>query len=167
MSNKKAVISQIEEFFKSEDKGVLITGTQLYQKHLLAVAWIEKNYKNANVLFRTNALQSVSERSFLGCVGVKKQPKAGEIIPIGKNYYQFDSFNNEGTWDRTGYKFDFAIVYPIDALLRKNNFKAIDDLYEFKEINKIILCSWIDKSSYDYSALNKYCNSHIIYDAIE
>lgn len=164
MSNKATVISQFEEFLKSDDKGVLITGTHQYEKHKLAMALIEKNYENANILFRTNALQSVADRNFLGRVGVKKQPKAGETVRISNNYYQFDSFNNEGTWNRTNYKFDFAIVYPIDALFRKNDFKSIDDLYEFKEINKIILCSWADKLNYDYLSLSKYVNQHIIYD---
>lgn len=167
MSNKATVISQFEEFLKSDDKGVLITGTHQYEKHKLAMAIIEKHFENANILFRTNALQSITERDFLGWAGVEKQPKAGEKIKIGNNFYQFDSFNNERTWYKTDHKVDFAIVYPIDALCRKKDIKPIEDLYEYKEINKIILCSWTDKADYDYSLFSEYCNNHIIYDAYE
>ena len=167
MSNKATVISQFEEFLKSDDKGVLITGTHQYEKHKLAMAVIDKYFRNANILFRINSLQNICDAPFLGWAGVKKQPKAGEKIKIGKNFYQFDSFNNEGTWYKTDHKVDIAIIYPIDAMFRNNNFKAIKDLFEFKNIDKIIMCSWTDKADYDYSLLSEYYNTYIIYDALE
>lgn len=167
MSNKATVISQFEEFLKSDDKGVLITGTHQYEKHKLAMAVIEKHFKNANILFRTNGLQSITNWDYLGWVGVTKQPKAGEIIKIENNFYQFDSLSNEGTWYKTDHKVDFAIVYPIDALCRKKSFKPIEDLFEYKDIDKIIMCSWTDRADYDYSLLSEYYNTHIIYDALE
>lgn len=167
MSNKETAILQFEEFLKSDDKGVLITGTHQYQKHKLAMAIIEKHFKNANILFRTNALQSITEMEFLGWAGVKKQPKSGEKIKIDNNYYQFDSFNSSNTWHKTDNEIDFAIVYPIDSLLRKKDIKPIQDLFEYKRVKKIILCSWTDNAEYDYSIFSDYFSNHIVYDALE
>lgn len=167
MSNKATVISQFENFLQNDDKGILITGTHQYEKHKLAMAIIDKYYENANILFRINALQSITNRDFLGWAGVKKQPKAGEKIRIGRNFYQFDSFNYSGTWYKTDHKFDLAIIYPIDSLCREKDIKSIQDLYEHKQIEKIILCSWTDKAEYDYSLFNDYFTNHIVYDALE
>ena len=167
MSNKATAISQFEDFFKSDDKGVLITGTHQYEKHKLAMKVINKHYSGAKILFRINALKNIDGDVFLGWAGVKKQPKAGEKVRIGKNYYQFDSFNNSGTWYKTDHKFDLAIIYPIDYLCRERVIKPIQDLYEHKQINKIILCSWTDKATQDYSILNDYFTNHIVYDALE
>lgn len=167
MNNKATAIAQFEEFIKSDDKGILITGTHQYEKHKLAMAVINKHYTGAKILFRINALQNISDDAFLGWAGLKKQPKAGEKIKIGKNFYQFDSFNNQGTWHKTDHDFDFAIVYPIDSLCKEKDIKPIQDLFEHKQIKKIILCSWTDKADYDYSLFSEYHTNHIIYDALE
>lgn len=167
MSNKATAISQFEEFLKSDDKGILITGTHQYEKHKLAMKVINKHYNGAKILFRINALKNIDDDDFLGWAGVKKQPKAGEQVRIGKNYYQFDSFNNSGTWYKTDHNFDLAIVYPIDSLCREKDIKPIRDLYERKHIKKIILCSWTDKAEYDYSLFRDYYINNIVYDALE
>lgn len=167
MNNKATAIAQFEEFIKSDDKGILITGTHQYEKHKLAMAVINKHYNGAKILFRINVLQNTANDEFLGWAGLRKQPKAGEEINIGRNYYQFDSFNNRGTWSKTDHHFDFAIVYPIDSLCREKDIKPIQNLFEHKQVKKIILCSWTDKAAYDYSLFSEYYTNHIIYDALE
>jgi hypothetical protein len=167
MYGKEQAIFQIEGFLSSKEKGLLITGTHQYEKHILAMKLINKHYKNAHILFRINSLQNITDDPFLGCVGVKKQPKAGEKIRIGNNMYEFDSIFNRGTWSRTDYKFDFAICYPIDALARERDSKPIEDLFKQKDIEKIILCSWTDGSEYDYPFISNYYDRHVIYDAEE
>ena len=167
MNNKATAILQFEEFLKSDNKGVLITGTNQYEKHRLVMAVINKHYSGANVLFRINALNNIENDEFLGWAGIKKQPKSGEKIRIKKNFYQFDSFNNIRTWSKTNYKADIAIIYPIDSLCREKNIKPLQNLYEHKEIKKIVLCSWTDRADYDYSIFNDFYTDRIIYDALE
>ncbi|BAK98111.1 hypothetical protein OBV_09130 [Oscillibacter valericigenes Sjm18-20] len=167
MNGKAQAMQEIEEFFKSEEKGILVTGTHQFKKHIIAMAMIEKCYKNAHVLFRINGLQNITGNSFLGCVGVEKQPKAGEQIRIGHNYYEFDSLFNRGTWSKTSDQFDFAICYPIDALARKKDNEPIENLCRWKRIEKIFLCSWTDGDEYDYPFFSEYYDRHVIYDAEE
>lgn len=167
MNGKQQAMDAVLSFFKSNDKGILITGTHQYKKHILAMAMIDHCYQNAHVLFRINALQNITGESFLGCVGVRKQPKAGEKIRIGRNTYEFDSFSNSGTWHKTGNAFDFAIVYPIDALARNQEIKPIEDMTRFKRIGKLFLCSWTDGENTDYPIFKPYYDSQVVYDAEE
>lgn len=164
MSNKTKFISEFEDFLHSKEKGILITGTNQYMKHQLVMALFEKKYMNKSILFRTNSMGNITHCDYLGWAEVNKQPKAGEYIPIGNNYYQFDSMNNKGTWNKTALEFDFAIVYPVDSLCRNKNIEPIQELFEFKNIGKIVLCSWSESFNYDYSIFDKFISRHIVYD---
>jgi hypothetical protein len=161
MNGKNQAIDNIIKFLKSDDKGVLLTGTNQFRKHYLVMSLLDKYYKNANVLFRINGMSNIIIDSF---TPLSKQPKAGEVVRLGNNNYEFDAFTSRSTWTKTNREFDFAIVYPIDAMCRKHNVEPIDEIYRFKRINKIFLCSWIDRVEYDYSILSDYYQSHIIYD---
>lgn len=165
MSFKQEAIARIESFLQSNDTGVLLTGNNQYEKHLLLMALLEKNFSGAHILFRINSMKNIPNSEFLGCVGVHKQPKAGELVKIGHNYYEFDSLFNQNTWNRTSPEFDFAICYPIDALATKRDCSPIEDLYKWKQIQKLFLCSWYDNAGMDYSFLHEYYDQHIIYDA--
>lgn len=167
MNGKDQAMQRITQFLQSDEKGILITGTHQYKKHILAMAMIDKYYTNAHILFRINGLQKITDNSFLGCVGVEKRPKTGEEIRIGNNYYEFDSFLNRGTWSKTSNQFDFAICYPIDALSRKKDIEPIENLCRRKEIGKVFLCSWTDGNEYSYPFLSEYYDRHVIYDAEE
>ena len=164
MSHKEETIAKIESFLQSDKTGVLLTGSNQYEKHLLTMAVLEKNFSGAHILFRINSMQNIVNSAFLGRVGVSRQPKAGQLIKIGHNFYEFDSLFNQGTWSRTSHEFDFAICYPIDALVSKKDYKPIENLYKWKEISKIFLCSWYDRVEFDYSLLSEYYDQHIIYD---
>lgn len=167
-NNKQEFINNIEKFFNNKDKGILVTGTHQYEKHKLIMAIIDRNFKNAKVLFRTNSMYNIQNREFVGWTGLKKKTiKSGEKVKIGRNFYEFDTFNTTNTWNRTSSNFDFAIVYPIDSMIRENKFDGIDNLYTNKDIKKIFLVSWTDRKSYDYEEISKYYNEHIIYDAKE
>lgn len=164
MNGKKQAIDKITTFFQSDEKGVLITGTHQYKKHYLVMALLDKYYKNARILFRINGMVNISDDNF---TPLSKQPKAGEVVKLGNNYYEFDAFTSRSTWNKTSRNFDFAIVYPIDAMCRKNNIEPIEELCKFKSIGKIFLCSWTDHAEYDYSIFSDYVTQHIIYDAEE
>ncbi len=165
-NNRKNLLNDIKAFLLSDDKCMLITGTHQYQKHIMVMAALYKYYENAKVLFRTNSIQNVTNREFLGRF-ISKSPKAGERFRIQNNIYEVDSFNNSGTWYKTSNEFDFAIVYPIDAMTRKDvRLQGIDDLFEYKKIGKIFLVSWTDRSD-DYSLYDKYVDRHSVFDAEE
>lgn len=167
MGNKHETIYEIDKFLDSDEKGILITGSNAYEKHLLVMALLEKHYSGAKILFRINGMQNITDGAFLGSVGVNKQPKAGEQIQIGHNYYEFDSLINRGTWDKTGRDFDFAICYPVDALAWKKNSEPIEELFKYKNIGKIFLCSWVDQPDYGYSFLRQFYSRNIAYNEAE
>lgn len=164
MNNKEQAIIKLKEFLNSDEKGVLITGTNQYKKHMLVIAILDKYYKNKKVLFRINGMMNINDRNF---TPLKKKPKAGELVKLGNNYYCFDAFTSSATWNKTIGDFDFAIVYPIDAMCRDKKIKPIEELFEYRNICKTFFCSWTDKAESDYSPLSEYINSHIIYDAEE
>jgi hypothetical protein len=166
MNGKEQAIEQITEFLKSDEKAMLITGTHQYNKHKLVMALLNKHYKNAKILFRANGMDNITNHDFAGFAGVKKTPKSGELIRVKNNYYGFDSLNKT-TWRRSGSKFNFAILYPIDSAMRGNITEVLDDLVKYKDIGKIFLVSWTDNKSYDYTGISKYYDRHVIYDAEE
>lgn len=164
MNGKKQAIENIVDFLKSDEKCMIITGTHQYEKHKLIMKILNKYYKNAHILFRINSMDNITNDAF---IGLSKKPTAGTKIKIANNYYEFDSFNTVSTWSRTSSKFDFAILYPIDALCRSTKKEAISNLFEYKNISKIFLCSWTDNLEYDYSKFEDFFSRHIIYDAEE
>jgi len=166
MNTKELAIKEIVEFLASDRQCMLLTGTHQYNKHKLVMAILDQQYKNKLILFRTNSMQNLANRDFLGFVGLKKQPKVGQTITIENNYYQIDSFNNRGAWYKTLSDIDFAIVYPIDALCRNHNYEAIEDLLQYKKTKKVFLVSWTDNEPYD-DDFNKLYSQHVIYDAEE
>lgn len=167
MNNKESVIKRIDEFIASDEKGLLLTGTHQYEKHKLVMRILNMQLNNKLLLFRTNAMQNITSHDHLGWAGVKRCPKAGERVKIGKSTYEFDSMNTTSTWHKTSPKFACAIVYPIDSLLRSANFETIDNLFQSKEISKVFLVSWTDHCDYDYSLLSKYVSRCVVYDAEE
>ncbi|HCQ91680.1 MAG TPA: hypothetical protein DIU45_20720 [Clostridium sp.] len=166
MNGKEQAIEQITEFLKSDEKAIILTGTHQYKKHKLIMALLNKYYKNAKILFRVNGMDNITNEEFAGFVGIKKTPKSGEWIKVSNNYYAFDSLNRT-TWRRSGNKFDFAILYPIDSAIRGNINDVLEDLTKYKDIRKLFLVSWTDNKSYDYATISKYYDRHVIYDAEE
>lgn len=165
-NNKKQFLKSIEEFIKSDEKCMLITGTHQYKKHIGVMAMLDECMPGSTVLFRSNAMQNLTEGSFLGKF-IKKQPKVGEAFRLENNIYEADSFNNKSSWYKTSRQFDAAIVYPIDAIARGDvSTDCVKDIFENKTVSKIFLVSWTDVG-YDYSIFDQYVERHAIYDAEE
>ncbi len=164
MNGKQQAIEQIEDFLKSNEKCILITGTHQYQKHRLVMKILNKNYKNAHILFRINSMDNITDDAF---IGLSKKPISGERLKIANTLYEFDSFNTSSSWSKTSSNFDFAILYPIDALCRSMKKEAISNLFEHKNIRKIFLCSWTDNIDYDYLKFSEFFSRQVIYDAEE
>lgn len=164
MNTEAKARQQIIEFLKSNKKIALIKGTHQYDKHRLVMRILEESYRNAKVLFRLNSLQNTTVDSILG---LTKQPKAGEFLKFGKNYYAFDSFLNSGTWNKTPYEFDHAIFYPIDAILRGDKLNSVENIIKYKNIEKIFFITWTDHEDDDYRSLSHLIDQTIIYDVEE
>lgn len=165
-NNKEQFIKSIEEFIKSDEKCMLITGTHQYEKHIGVMAMLNQYMSGSKVLFRSNAMQNLTDDCFLGEF-IKKKPKVGERFRIEKNIYEADSFNNKSSWYKTSRQFDAAIIYPIDAIARGDvSIDCVKDLFENKTVSKIFLVSWTD-AGYDYSIFEQYVERHAIYDAEE
>lgn len=169
MNNKDSLIKNVLDFLENNEKVVLITGTNQYEKHKTVIAILNKYRPKSKILFRTNSMANIYDEPFLGWTGcLKKIIKSGETFKISKNYYQVDSFNTERTWYQTDINFDYAILYPIDACLRNNSLdKVLNNLINEKNIKKIFLISWTDSKHYDYEKISKYYSQRFIYDALE
>lgn len=100
MNGKEQAKEKIVEFLRSNEKAMISTGTHQYNKHKLLMAMLNKYYMNAKILFRVNGLSNLTNENFVGFAGLKKPPKAGELIKLGNNYYAFDSINRS-TWRKT------------------------------------------------------------------
>lgn len=166
MNGKEQAIVQIIEFLKCDERVMILTGTHQYKKHKLIMSLLNKNYKNTKILFRVSGMQNITNKEFAGFAGIKKTPKSGEWLKVRNNYYTFDSLKKP-TWRRSGNKFDFAILYPIDSAMRGNINDVLDDLTRYKDIGKLFLVTWTDNKRYDYTTIAKYYDRHVIYDAEE
>ena len=169
MNNKENLIKSSLNFLNSDEKVVLITGTNQYEKHKTIIKLLNEHCPNSKILFRTNSMTNIYNESFLGWTRyLKKKIKSGETLKISKNYYQVDSFNTEQTWNQTDNKFDYAIVYPLDACIRDKTLeKVLNNLLNEKKIEKIFLISCTDSIKYDYEKFSNYYFERIIYDALE
>ena len=76
MSDKDEAIMKIESFLTSDHTGLLLTGSNQYEKLRLVMALLEKNCSGAHILFRINSMQNIPDPAFLGWAGVRKQPKS-------------------------------------------------------------------------------------------
>ena len=165
MNNRQQATEKIIDFIKSENKILLLTGTYQYEKHKLVLQQIARSVLSpSSILFRANGMDNVS--SFLGKSTTRFQ--TGTPYKLGNHKLFIDTIN-VGSWKRTYDEYDFAILYPIDSVLKMKNKEAIlDDLCIHRHIGKIFIVSWTDHESDDYSWLDKYqLNDRVIFDAEE
>ena len=67
MNNLDQAVERISSFLWYQDKFLLISGTHQYEKHILALRLVFNLYKSpATILFRSNSMQNLQSRSFLG-----------------------------------------------------------------------------------------------------
>lgn len=165
MNNEKQVISQIKEFVDSDERVMLLSGSHKNNKHKLVMAILNEYFDNSKILFRANSLRNIPENDFLGFAGISKIPAAGKISKIYNNYFEFDSFS-KATWNRTNEKFNFSILYPIDAIVRNKSYGILDNLFNQKDIGKIFLVTCTDAVE-NYTSISDFCDKHVIYDFLE
>ncbi|MEK3733791.1 hypothetical protein MKX64_15430 [Paenibacillus sp. FSL M8-0334] len=167
MNTRLEAKAKIQEFLYSDEKGMLLTGTHQYEKHPLVLKAISDFVdKPSSILFRANAMQNLG--SFFE--KPSKSFKTGHAYNLGAHKVFFDSFSKT-SWRNTKHSYDFAVLYPVDALMRNNKLynDLLTDLYEERNINKIFLVSWTDRSEYDYQKLHRqgYVSRQVVFDALE
>lgn len=165
MNNRQQAIEKITDFFKTENKILLLTGTYQNEKHKLILQQIARSVPSpSTILFRVNGMDNVG--SFIGNHTTRFQ--TGTSYKLGNHKLFIDTIN-KGSWKSTHGEYNFAILYPVDSVLRMKNKEAIlDDLCIRRRIGKIFIVSWTDHEGDDYSWLDKYkLDDHVIFDAEE
>lgn len=167
MNTREIAYSQLVDFIHSNDKAMLITGTHQFEKHPLVLKAISKEVKSkASILFRANSMQN------LGTIFENNSMsfQTGTGYDLGNHKLYIDTINST-SWGNTKRKYDFAILYPLDALFRDTKLysRILSDLYKEREIKKIFLVSWTDRDNYNYNQLeaDHYIQRHVIFDAEE
>jgi hypothetical protein len=83
MNNKDSLIKNVLDFLENNEKVVLITGTNQYEKHKTVIAILNKYRPKSKILFRTNSMANIYDEPFLGWAGcLKKKIKSGETFKI-------------------------------------------------------------------------------------
>ncbi|GAA4879703.1 hypothetical protein GCM10023310_69850 [Paenibacillus vulneris] len=165
MNTRSEAFRKISEFLTSDEKGLLITGTHQYEKHPLVLRAIAQTISTpSTILFRANSMQN------LGTIFEARTAnyQTGTPYKLG-NHKMFIDTINKTSWKNTRYNYDFAVLYPVDPLMRSQKLynEIIEDLFEDRRISKVFLVSWTDRPEYDYSLLNKYVQKHVVFDALE
>ncbi|WP_431785806.1 hypothetical protein [Paenibacillus lactis] len=167
MNTRSEALTKLQEFLYSDEKGLLITGTHQYEKHQLVLKAISIFIDNpSSILFRANSMKN------LGSIFEKPSVtfKTGHGYALDSHKVFFDSFTKT-SWNNTRKSYDFAVLYPVDALMRNDKLynDLLTDLYDRRNINKIFLVSWTDWQEYDYKKLlsQGFVSRQVVFDALE
>jgi hypothetical protein len=163
MNTLQKAIDEIDEFLKTDERCLLLTGTYQNKKHILALAVVIERYlSSATILFRANSVQNVN--TFLSPVFGSKNFSTGRSYTLKEGFrLSIDSINSR-SWGSTPSSLDIAIVYPIDSLKYDEGDECVHDLLR-RGAKKIFLVSWTDNK--DFSWTNQFSPVHVVYDAEE
>lgn len=165
MNNRERADDGIAKFLSSERKVLLLTGTHQYQKHVLALRVVLRDFPApATILFRT--VHSNSYNEFLAPIlDLKKKLKAGVATPVTSGHQLYVDTINRSTW-RSGVRHvDVAVLYPIDACSPDAGTEAVADLQYSRGARKVLLITWTDNR--DIAWVEHYSPTRVIYDAEE
>ena len=165
MNGRQEAIAQIREFIESDNQGMLLTGTHQLQKHLLVMAVIGNYFTGKSGLFRIDSLSNTTHPAY---VNLAEQPKAGEAGRLLNCHYTFDASTRVDTWRKTKViPFNFAIVYPIDWMIREQKLEPLIELTRYRDIGKVFYISCKDSACCDYSLINGLYQQHVVLDCEE
>lgn len=165
MNNRQQAVEKITDFIKSDSKILLLTGTHQYEKHKIVLQGLSQTFSSpSSILFRVNGMDNVG--SFLNTPNTRYQ--TGIPYKLAKHKLFIDSINSS-SWKRTKAEYDFAVLYPVDSVLKvKNKQDILEDLCIDRRIGKIFIVSWTDHDCDDYSCFGKYIiDEHVVFDAAE
>ncbi len=164
MCTREIAIKKIRDFLESENKFLLITGTNQFEKHKLMLMIIFCFYSNTKTLFRVNGMKNATD--FLSPIfdSKIKNIKTGKPINVKDNNKLYVDSMNSKSWSSTPNNFDSGVIYPIDSLDPDKGARCVEDLLN-RNTNKIILISWTDNKEFSWT--QHYEPFHVIYDAAE
>ena len=127
MNGRQEAIAQIREFIESDDQGMLLTGTNQLMKHWIVMAVIGNYFTDKSGLFRIDSLSNITHPAY---VNLAEQPKAGKAGRLLNCHYTFDASTRADTWRKTKViPFHFAIIYPIDWMIREQKMEPLLSLH--------------------------------------
>jgi hypothetical protein len=149
----------IKSFLASPAMCALVTSDDYYQGRSKVMEALEIMCVGATVLFRENRKDDIQNdfRPF----------HFSSDILYGKTYtirglnYQIDMAFDTHSWILTGDTFDYAILYPVNNILRMNRISVIKNLLSVKKIGKVFLITDSDNDTEQYQMLKGYANAHI------
>ena len=163
MNTRKNLQDEILNFLQDEnEKVMLITGTNQYEKHMEVLRVINKNVPDrVKVLFRANGKDNL-QNIFENKIG---SPKLNTLVRLGRLNLYIDTINRR-TWQ--GGKYNFSIIYPIDSLCRMKDEQREEIMKNLlrKTVNKLFIVSWTD--NFDYNWLEQFgIDRKVVFDAEE
>ncbi|MCL2171581.1 MAG: hypothetical protein FWB71_05450 [Defluviitaleaceae bacterium] len=161
MTKASQTIAEIVDFMKSDERCLLLTGTNSPDKLKLLMARLSVVCRDKNILMRLNPLNRIG--LIIGWAGVKVPPPTSAAKKLLNNNYHFDDMLITNTWHKARNNYDVGILYPAEDMLTKGAFEAVADIFT-KKIPKIFLLTHQDPAGGDYSKLNEYVSRRVIYD---
>lgn len=158
MNTKEKASKEIFEFLESDKKCLLLTGTHMFKKHELLIS-ILNTTSDKKILFRANAMNNLGTILKIG-----QNIKSGIPYGVHNNTWYFDSLEVT-TWRRSPFDLDYAIIYPVGSMLRKDSYKKVLEDLNQKGVDKVFLVSC--QETQDYSVLDRYVDYKVEYDAEE
>lgn len=153
---------KIENFLQSDKKCALVTGKQSFQNHLRVIKVIEKQFEHSHVLLRINKIGEV--KNIFAPITFDSPVAFGRKYDVNGVCFEIDSAFDSLSWSKTSKQFNFAIVYPINNIIRGNGTKAIKNLFTDKNVNKIFLCTDTNHDEHRYFMISEYCTMQIEFD---
>ena len=164
MNTKDKAVAEIIEFFKSDERYLLLKGTHQHKKHALVLAVLCSSPQSLKILFRSN--HSTNTETFLNeaGIGLKRSLKSGHAIRLGRHLLYTDTVN-KSSWKNSPDDLNVGIIYPFDALSsRKKGKSCLDDLIR-RQPSKICLVTCTD--NVDLGWVNEFNPIEVVYDAEE
>ena len=160
MNTRQKAKEQIIDFINSDRRCLLLTGTHMYEKHKLVLSTIGSNEDNKKILFRANALKNLD--TFLNAIN---NFRTGIPYEFSSNDIYFDSFDSK-TWRNLPYELDYAVIYPVDSMIRQKgvNKKPVTNIFD-KGCKKVFLIGWSEKVN--FSLFDKSVEQKVIFDVEE
>lgn len=162
MQTRKDAEASLAEFMASNEKVVLITGTNEHRKHTLALQTLVNEANQSTILFRANYLANFP--TFFGYFGTGF--KKGTAYTVEGHTLFIDSLK-AASWDKSPLQVDHAILYPLGSLCQckgRERIRIVEDLIQ-RASGKIFIVSITDDNDYEW--LSDIVERHVVYDTEE
>jgi hypothetical protein len=162
VNTRKEAEAALSEFMDSDEKVVLLTGTNEYQKRVLALQTLVNQEEESTILFRSNYTENL--KVYYGAFDTTF--RTGRPYRVENHTLYIDTMK-ETSWEKSPLEVNHAILYPLDHFLtlkERQRLKVIDDLMR-RVSGKILLVNFADDA--DYAWFSDIGERHVVYDVEE